>query len=285
MCGSEAPYLMSESRLNQKNRYQALWEFANGQSTVRTTPPTLQISRTNVCNFKCVYCTDHRLGNEIPRTKNEGETWQRLLQLIPRSETLSFHGISEFMVDPEFFDIVRRCGEAQVSLFINTNGSVCGPRYVDVLAGYPGRLSINFSLDAATPETFLRIRGSDFDRILRNIRTYIGRFEPRRDRTWLSLSFVIMKSNVGEIPAFVHLAKDLTVHAVKFYRLHEYPGLAWEIPTKAGPLFNYRSECAGHFVEEFNQKIEEARRLAEEYRLYIELPARITEAETRQVAA
>jgi MoaA/NifB/PqqE/SkfB family radical SAM enzyme len=234
-----------ELRLNQKNKYRALWEFARGVANVATTPPTLQIARTNICNFRCVYCTDHRAGNNIPRTKNEGETWQRLLQLIPRSETLSFHGISEFMIDPEFFDIVRRCTEAEASLFINTNGSVCGERHLDALVNYKGYLSMNFSLDAATPETFKRIRGRDFERIIRNIKTYVERFEPRRDQTWISLSFVITKSNVHEMATFVSLAKELKANAIKFYRLHE---------------------------------------LAEQFGLYIEIPARVMEAEMEEVA-
>ena len=270
---------MAKLRPNQKNKYQALWEFARGQSLVHTTPPALQIARTNVCNLKCVYCTDHRVGNEVPRTKQEGETWRRLLELIPRSETLAFHGISEFLVDPEFFDTVQRCADAGAALSINTNGSVGGPRYVQVLADYPGPLSVNFSLDAATRATFLRVRGADFDRILKNIRSYIAGFESRQDRTWLSLSFVIMKSNVEEIIPFIHLAKDLGVQAVKFYRLHEYDGLDWEIPTKTGDRFNYRAESTGTFVKQFNQRIEEARRLAERLQLYIELPASVGESD------
>jgi MoaA/NifB/PqqE/SkfB family radical SAM enzyme len=198
--------------------------------------------------------------------------------LIPRSETLSFHGISEFMIDPEFFDIVRRCAEAEASLFINTNGSVCGERHLDVLANYPGRLSLNFSLDAATSETFLRIRGKNFERIIRNIQTYIERFESRRDRMWISLSFVITKSNVKEMTLFVSLAKKLKANAVKFYRLHEYDGLDWQITTETGDVFDYRAECTGKFANEFNSGIEQARHLAQQLGLYIEIPAQLIEA-------
>ena len=96
---------------------------------------------------------------------------------------------------------------------------------------------LNFSLDAATSETFLRIRGKNFERIIRNIQTYIERFESRRDRMWISLSFVITKSNVKEMTLFVSLAKKLKANAVKFYRLHEYDGLDWQITTETGDVF------------------------------------------------
>jgi MoaA/NifB/PqqE/SkfB family radical SAM enzyme len=260
-------------RANQKNKYRALWEFAHGVATVDSIPTMLQIARSNTCNFKCVYCSDHRVGNDIPRAKLEGETWENLLALIPRAEWLAFHGISEFMIDPEFFDIVQRCANAEATLSINTNGSVCTQKYLDALAAYPGQISMNFSIDAATPETFLRIRGWDFWRVLRNIKTYIERFEARRNRTWISLSFVVTKSSVGDMLPLVFLAKALKVDAVKYYRLHEYDGLDWRIETKIGGSFDYREESTDAFVNEYNLVVEHTRRAAEMLGLYIELPA------------
>ena len=273
----------SELRLNQKNKYRALWEFAHGIAEVKSTPPNLQIARSNICNFKCVYCVDHRVGNEIPRTKNEGQTWKMLLQLIPRSESLGFHGISEFFVDPEFFDIVRRCAEAGASLSLNTNGSVCTPKHLEALANYPSYISINFSLDAATPETFLKIRGQDFWRIVRKIKTYINRFEARREMTWISLSFVITKSSVKDMMPFVFLAKALKVDVIKYYRLHEYEGLDWRIEAKGGGIFDYREECVENFSEEYNREIERTRQAAEILGISIELPAPLTESELREM--
>jgi MoaA/NifB/PqqE/SkfB family radical SAM enzyme len=271
-------------RPNQHNKYQALWEFAHGVSQVATTPPALQIARSNLCNFKCVYCIDHRVGNQIPRTKNEGETWQRLLSLIPRSEELAFHGISEFMIDPEFFDIVRRCAEAGANLSINTNGSVCTPKYMDVLASFPGHLSINFSLDAATPESYLRIRGWDFWRVLRNIKSYVECFEPRRHRTWISLSFVITRSNVKDMMPVVLLAKALRIDGVKYYRLHEYEGLDWQIEAKHGGTFDYREETAIKFSADYNREVENTQKAAQLLGVDIQLPAALAPAPEAEVA-
>lgn len=269
---------MAQLRPNQLNKYRAFWEYSKSRSSVRSTPPNLQIAKSNICNFQCVYCPDHRVGNSVPILKIEGETWLKLLQLIPRSDTLAFHGVGEFMVDPDFFDIVDRCRAAQATLLVNTNGSICTPRHLEALAAYPGKLVMNFSLDAATPETFLRVRGGDFDRILRNIRRYIDHFQSRRDRTWLIASFVITRTSVHEAAAFVRLAHELTMNQVRLLRLLEYDGLDWSIPTKAGDTFDYKSECAGQYPEAFNRNIEEARRLAEDYRLHIDVPAMLAEA-------
>ena len=273
---------MTDLRENQKNKYRALWEFSQGVSAVKSTPVNLQLGLSNVCNFKCVYCFDQRPGNTVPRSRLEGEVWKRLLTLIPNSGALAFHGVSEFMMDRNFFDIVGRCADAGANLMINTNGSVCTPKYVDVLKKYPGALYFSVSVDAATPETFTRIRGWHFDRVIRNIKTYVEAFENRRDRTWILLTFVIVKSNVHEMEMFVQLGKDLKVNAVRFYRLHEYPGMDWEVEAKFGGKFNYKEEYAGRYAAEYNRHIESAQRLAEKIDMRVELPAPLSEAELQE---
>jgi MoaA/NifB/PqqE/SkfB family radical SAM enzyme len=269
-------------RANQKNKYRALWEFSRGITCVDSIPVQLQIAPSNTCNFKCVYCCDHRVGNNVPRTKLDTQAWTNMLTLIPRAETLAFHGISEFMMDPKFFDIVRLCAESGATLFINTNGSVCTPKYLDVLAAYPGMLQMNFSVDAATPETFMRIRGWHFWRVLRNIKAYADRFgiERNRDRTSLALSFVIMKSNVKEMVPFAFLAKALGVYSVCYHRLHEYDALDWRIEAKIGGSFDYRKECVNNSVDEYNHEIEQTRKVAELFALNVTLPAPIEKQKT-----
>ncbi|HWC99681.1 MAG TPA: radical SAM protein [Candidatus Sulfopaludibacter sp.] len=270
---------MSDLRPNQTNKYRALWELAHGKATVVSTPPKLQFARNNVCNFKCVYCSDHRPGNQIPRNHLEGEVWQNLVKLIPQSEQLAFHGISEFFVDTEFFDILGRSAAAGATLRLNTNGSVCTPRHLDALANYPGYLNINFSLDAATPETFLRIRGQDFWKIVQKIKSYMDRFESRRSESWITLSFVINRSNVKEMLPFLFLAKALKVDGVTFYRMHEYESLDWKVDAKQGGVFDYREECTGKFADEYNRELENVRQAAALFGVQVDLPAPVAPEE------
>jgi MoaA/NifB/PqqE/SkfB family radical SAM enzyme len=267
------------TRPNLKNRYQALWEFQRGVAVPASYPTVLQIALNNLCNFKCVYCTDQREGNTIPRSQLDGRTWEDVLHALPFAETLAFHGISEFFVDKKFFDLVERCAAAGANLSLNTNGSVATPKHVEVLTNYPGHLEVNFSIDAATREVFTRIRGWDFDRVIRNIRTYVESFKARKHSTHTSVSFVITRSNVHELVPFVRLAKDLGVREVKFYRLHEYGTLAWEIVAPDGKPFDYRSECTDHFKELYNEHVRAATAAAEELGLSFEMPALYSDAE------
>jgi molybdenum cofactor biosynthesis enzyme MoaA len=256
----------------QENKYLALWEFTQGVDEVRSTPVTLQIARTNSCNFRCVYCSDHRVGNQIPRTSISDDLWHQSLPVVERAEVLAFHGISEFMIDKDFFPIVEGCAAAGAMLSLNTNGSVCTERHLAVLGSYPGTINMNFSLDAATPEMFWRIRGWDFLRVLDNVRAYVACFQPRRDRTLITLSFVITRTNVLEMVPFVFLAKALDVDSIHYWRLHAYDGLDWRVETKDGGVFDYRTETALNFIEQYNRQIENTRRVAEIVGMDAELP-------------
>jgi MoaA/NifB/PqqE/SkfB family radical SAM enzyme len=255
-----------------ENKYLALWEFVHGVDEVRSTPVTLQIARTNACNFKCVYCSDHRAGNQIPRATISDAVWQELVEIVDRAVVLAFHGVSEFMIDKDFFSIVAGCAAAGSMLSLNTNGSVCTEKHLAALGSYPGTINMNFSLDAAPPEMYGRIRGWDFLRVLVNVRAYVRCCQSRRDRTLITVSFVITRTNVGEMVPFVYLAKALDVDGIHFWRLHEYQGLDWRVDTSDGAVFDYQEETTSNFLEEYNRQIENARRVAEIVGIDAELP-------------
>lgn len=264
----------SEPRDNQRNRYRAMREFARGVAVVQTTPPNLQIARTNRCNFKCAYCFDHRVGNTAPRVEIADDVWKGLRGMIPASTSMAFHGVSEFLIDPEFLDIVAECAAAGIELSINTNGSVCTPKHVEAFATYPHRLYFNVSIDAATEPTYQRIRGWDWPRLLRNIETYVAAFARRPAPTKTTLSYVIFASNLHETAAVVRLAHSLGVDGVKFYRLHEYSGMDWVVPTRHGGDWDYHHEHTSRVQDEYDAAVDAAAAAARELGVAIELPAK-----------
>lgn len=264
-------------RPNQVNKYRAAWAFATGRHDLDTIPSALQFARNNKCNFKCVYCSEHREGNTVPRVELNDQTWDMLAELLPRAEYASFHGISEFMIDPKFFEIVGKAAAARAILFINTNGSVCTEKHVQCLADYPGKLVMNFSLDAATPRTYLRIRGWDFFRVVENIHTYVDRLAFRRDRTSFAMSFVVARSNVHEMVPAVYLAKTLGMDTLKFLPLLRYGGLDWVVPTKEGGTFAYHEEELDAIAPTYNQAIEDTKRAAQIVQMMVEIPSLLQE--------
>lgn len=266
---------MPELRPNLRNRLLAEWEFAQGKPAVASTPPNLQIARSNACNFHCVYCRDHRPGNDYPRYRLSDERWRELLALVPATEVISFFGISEFLVDPQFFDLLELAGRHHATLTINTNASVCTERHVAALARYPGKINLVFSIDAATPEVFLRLRGADFWEVLGNVRRLVASRAACRDRTDCILTFVITRSSVRDMVGAVWLTKALGLDGIRFYRLHEYPGLDWRATAADGSTFDYLEETCSRFPEEFDRQVAAARRAAVAAGIRAEIPGPI----------
>ncbi len=258
---------------NIRNRYRSIWDFASGETRPESLPSTLQIALDNRCNFHCSYCPDHRANSTIPRTELAGAVREKTLALIPYVETLAFHGVSEFLIDRNFFDILEVCAASRARLSINTNGSVWSERHAEAFRSYPAMLDFNISVDAATAASYTRIRGWSYERLLVNIRRFAEVLRQRTAPTWSSLSFVIMRTNVGEMADFVRLAGEHGFRAVKFYRLHEYGSFSWQIESADGKPFDYRDECADRFPEEHDANVLAASAVAAELGLAIEVPA------------
>jgi hypothetical protein len=269
--------LFSTEPLSEQNRMLAAWEFAHGATQVETVPVMLQIGRNNKCNFKCVYCADHRVGNNLPRHELSGDTWDDLLRLVPRSRMISFHGVSEFLLDPDFFKIVEYCASHRVGLSLNTNGSVCTEKHLSALRDYPDMLDVAFSVDAATAETYKRIRGWDFHRFLTNLRRFMDVFRERTQPTSVAFSFVITKTSVHEMTPFVFLAKAFGANYARFFRLNQYDGLDWKVESKDGYLFDYQAECVTEFAAVYNREVKNALLAAQAVGIQIDVPGLLPE--------
>ena len=128
------------------------------------------------------------------------------------------------------------------------------------------------------------MRGQDFWRIVNNVKSYIQKFEARRAMTFISVSFVISRSNVREMVPFLYLAKALQVDSVTYFRLHEYDGLDWQVDTKHGGAFDYREECIGKFAQEYNRELERVRKAAEVLGVTVELPAPVPAPELVEIS-
>ncbi len=192
--------------------------------------------------------------------------------VIANAFAASFHGISEFFIDKRFFSVVDQCRDASTILSLNTNASVCTDRHIEALASYPHPIAINFSVDAASAETFAQIRGWDFWRVIGNIRKYMTAFVDRRERTLATTSFVVCKSNVHEMVTFVYLSHSLGMDGIRFYPLLDTPAHHWQVSTKAGKVFDYHEEMSDRFPNEFRRQGEEVQRAADLFGLFVEVP-------------
>ncbi len=188
-------------------------------------PINVELDITNRCNLRCVMCL-HSHPSYYRRARQDLplEVFREIAESVfhaTRGLSLSYG--AESLLHPEFERFLRiSTGYGIPKVYLNTNGLLLTESLVEAMVD-AGLHQLAVSVDAATPETYARIRvGGDFATLLNNVgmircvRERMGSSTPR-----LSLLFVLMRSNVHELPAFVDLAH--AVGATSIVAIHMSP--------------------------------------------------------------
>ncbi len=116
--------------------------------------------------------------------------------------------------------MVRYLKDRGAYVLFNTNGTVLSEKNGRALIA-AGLDELRVSLDASTPESYIKVRGKDyFRRILKNVKAFRamqereGHAKPRVS-AWLTG----LKETIDELPAFVRVAAEIGVKEVYLQRL------------------------------------------------------------------
>jgi MoaA/NifB/PqqE/SkfB family radical SAM enzyme len=219
-------------------------EIAGGRVVLESTPPNLGIDLHGACNVKppCVYCEwdfaknlegDHAT---VPFTRDTLREWGAFFD---NSTTLINCSIGEpFMMKnlDELLDVFRAEGKV---LQMTTNGQILTDRNIQKLLGLP--IDLYVSLDAATAETYAKLRNDRFESLLRNLRRLIEAKGGRGGLPRVHVVFMPMRCNLHELEAFIRLAADLQADRLVLRPLNytETTTLDWQ---RAGYHFDYPRE-------------------------------------------
>ena len=219
-------------------------ELRAGRTRMEATPTNLGIDLHGVCNVKppCVYCEwdyskDQEGANvDVPFTRETLEGWGEFFQ---NSINLVNCSIGEPFMMRNFDELLDIFGNTGKVLEMTTNGQILTERNIQKLLGR--RIYLYVSLDAATPQTYARLRNDTFENILRNVRRLIHAKGGPGQLPHLYLVFMPMRANVHELDAFIRLCADLAVDRLILRPLNysENTDLDWQ---RVGYHFQYRKE-------------------------------------------
>ncbi len=219
-------------------------EMMEGKTVLESTPAALGIDLHGVCNIKppCVYC-DWDVSKEAEGDKVDEpftmETLQEFGPFYDNSASLVNCSIGEPFMMKHLNELLDEFGDSGKELEITTNGQILTEKNIQKLLGR--QIELYISLDAATPETYAKLRNDKLDTILVNLRRLIEAKGGREGYPKVNLVFMPMKCNVHETDAFVRLCADLGVDKLILRPLNYMEGspLDWE---RAGHHFIYDQE-------------------------------------------
>lgn len=197
----------------------ALYDVLFKPLKVHQPPIHIQLEFTTFCNLNCKPCLRTKyLGGKSPAHLSP-ENFIRIVEPI-RPLKLSLSGGGEPLMSPHLFELIRLAKHLGCSVNTTTNGTLLAPeRCVELVES--GLDLLKLSIDAATPETYQKIRGEDrFLQILDGIRTLIDvKKRLNSSKPYIRFNYVVSRDNYAELTQTVELAEKLGVDAIYFQPL------------------------------------------------------------------
>jgi MoaA/NifB/PqqE/SkfB family radical SAM enzyme len=247
---------------SEESLAQADWTWIPG-------PRVMTIETSTKCNFSCPMCFRALDDYDVPRpSEMSEENIEKIISLARKSECVALHGLGEPLLSKACFLLLDRLHGSHPAVGFNTNGSLVDDRVEKAIL--EGKISwINFSLDAATTETYRKLRNFDLDITLSHIRNVLGtRLKAGLAKPKVFMNMTLMRQNIQEATLFVELANELGVDGVHFWLMHEReqerkPHGKWKI-TRGGFTFDYSRQLLGYSPEKSNECLGKALQRARE---------------------
>lgn len=211
-------HLSSDQDINQKLGniigkkfvdYRKKWDLVHEKFLETDFPLFLQIHPNQSCNYSCPHCL---LGNDaVKKNYNEKSLSQALYKRIVdegseyKCPSISIQGWNEPLYMKKIFDYIRYAHDKNfIDIMLNSNGSLLDENKIKQILD-SGLTRIRFSMDAATEETYRKVRlEQGFDSIKKNI----ARLVELRDKgnyklPLVGVSFCQISTNIHEKQLFI----------------------------------------------------------------------------------
>lgn len=235
------------------NKEAILDECSKASLYVENLPYYYEVHLGMPCNEKCIMCVPDGKHKRDQISLEEFTTF--FDQIKPVAEHLTLIGGETFMY-PWFNQVLDLLAQHPITITIITNGTMLTEKISPRLTALHA-LELKFSIDAATRDTYYRIRGRDvFDKVIANVKRFsdLTREMPNMRRI---LVYVVMRENLDEVLPFVDLARSLGVDRVYFQPVKHVR--TWKVENGTGWLFDGSVQSCESFSDEYNAVMRQAR--------------------------
>lgn len=209
---------------NLKNAGLNYQEVKERKCILKSSPLSFNYELTGRCNINppCVFCVTKANGDGIypPLTINHINTFDRF---IADADIVNDCSIGEPLSHKDFSLLLKKFNSNEQIFSFTTNGLLLNKENRDALIESKASINFNVSLNAATPETYYKITGNNFNIVVSNIKKYINEyFVKKGKKPEIRVSMVVLKVNKDEVNAFIELAKELGAVSALLARPYVY---------------------------------------------------------------
>lgn len=225
---SECPYLDIDPEYDEE------FVFDRNQGYGAKTPETPQevgISFDDRCNLKCLSCRQEGCYNYSDEL---GQSLENVINRIKKSnwienaEDVAIAGNGEVFFSKYYKDIIFDPEIKGKRIVIQTNGTLINKGYVDELVGKFDHIEFYISIDAASAETFKKLRTGGWKALTRGLEV-VSEYRKRNLINRVRLSFVVQRDNYHEMIDFIKMAKYYGFDWIYFSRIQNFAGWDEEV--------------------------------------------------------
>lgn len=242
----------------QENKQELLREQDRRSPILGHLPSLYHVHLNMPCNQKCIMCVpDGRHAKDLLSFEQFRAFFARI---EPYAEHLTLIG-GEPLLYPWIDETLALLAQHPITISINTNITLLDEAMTHRLLSLH-ELYLRCSIDAATRDTYRRIRGTDmFDKVT----GYLERFAERardRPRMHLLLNYVVMRENLSEVLPFIEFARTLHPFRVEFHPVRHVS--RWRVSNGTGWIFDGEEQTCEAFRDQYNDVMRRAAARCEE---------------------
>jgi radical SAM protein with 4Fe4S-binding SPASM domain len=211
-------------------------------------PISVEMTLTNTCNLRCVYCSDNEL--RLRQGLNQDidlEVIKNLFDDLAGGGTtgITLEGGGEPSLYSKFSEVVFYAKSKGLALGLITNGTVRISE--DLLKEFEW---IRVSLDASTAEEYVDLKGVDcFEKVLSNIAHY------SKYCNTVGIGYVVTNKNISQIEALVMRLRELGVSYIQLRPVVDCPELYPE-GVDLSYLMVYQNSTFGVIIDGMKENAE-----------------------------
>jgi len=188
-------------------------------------PLIANIEITNKCPMKppCIMCSRSNnwwIKKYLYKNEMSASLIERLSTELKGVKHLGFVGNGEPFACTRIFQLINSL-DKDCSVRVISNGVLLNDLLIEKIVDCNIE-EINFSIDAADQQTYSKLRGPHFSRIIGNIGKLVEQKNKAKKKLEISMNMTLMELNKDEIIPFVELASSIGVKKVKMHRLLKY---------------------------------------------------------------
>lgn len=227
-------------------------------NTINRIPKDIILDFDYTCNFRCPSCRTEVVNNNkhhVIRPIND-RIVERIQQLVidritDESVTIRWCGGEPFISESylALLQYITDHKSLQCKHVIQTNGSYLKKKSDLVLSLLPMIKEMRVSFDAATADTYHKVRmGGRWDQLITNVCWLRKQIDQHASNCLLSADFVVQLDNYLEIPRFVNLCQDLGIKHINWQKMWNWGTWSQEefdhknIYNPTHPLYNDLAE-------------------------------------------